>query len=313
MRIIQLGYGRFGKIIAKEFPSKYDTLYVSDKTFTKDNLPKSFLPNVIYEPFTSVGELHHKILPSAYYLAIPHECQIDILRQIPHEKLGNLAVRYNIPVLVEKPAIGNCSRIESVKTIRPLNTVAVGHTFLQCSGYQYVRNQLCASKLPTCIYAERINTNGPIRTTIDAKSDLAIHDVSLFWDLLKHRYKNVDNWDVLYNATEIECRLLYANKFACRFMLGYNNTFIDINTSWIGPQKKRSWHVNFDNETLYWDAIKDTVFSHINGPLAEPDRFMPLQHQWNYLLGWAKDGGNCPSALHNLEDALVIQYLLEQI
>lgn len=297
MRVVLIGRGMFGRKVEASFSSQYDTLYVSDITFNETNLPQSDKTNVIYEPWIGIKALQEKICPSCYYLAIPHNEQKKLLEEIlPY-----------IPVLVEKPAIGSYSEIISIEKIRPLNSVAVGHVYLQCNGFKYIKEQICFNKSsPVCLYSERINENGPIRSN-SCLEDLAIHDIYCLYDILRERYRKLDIDNISYYH-------LYNNKFTSRFMLSYENVFMDCTTSWIGPRKKRDWHVHFSNESLLWDGIKDTIFSTFNGQLVEPqNRLTPLQSQWNCLLEWAKNELETPTGLHTLEEAADCRYIIEHI
>ena len=296
VKICQIGFGRWGKKVANSFSSKDNLLYITDLLLNNNNLPEN-KSNIFYLPYQPISVIHKEFCPDAYYLALPQAVQRNVIVQIPP----------HIPILVEKPAIGNSWKIGYIETYRPLNSIAVGHTFLQCNGFQYIINQLKLSNDPICIYSERINTNGPIRTDINCIEDFGIHDVSLFVGLIKQKYKIISS-----DLTKVE--YFYNNRFGARFVVNYNNLFLDVTVSWIGKEKKRDWYVHFNNETLYWNAIKDIVTSSYSG-IAVPQNLQdktPLQKQYDLLIKWVETG-IFPVQLHSLEDAKICAQIMEQL
>jgi predicted dehydrogenase len=301
MNCLLIGFGRWGQTVARNFPCKLcpdNKLYIIDSAsdFVERAKNATELSHAIFLTQSSKSLIDivntHKI--QAVYVATPMHTHKSILQELPQHCV--------IPILFEKPSFHSSIEISNYK--RRCN-IAVGHVYLQSDGFKYLKNKICQEKSATYIVGHRLNTTGPIRCDSDAFTDLGIHDIYLFWDLVKHRYEH------LSCVHSVKCEFLYKNKFSARFNLSYKDLYGDFSVSWTSEYKTRDWFVQLTPQ-LVWDGEHDTVASiPFTDEFTRPTSIGMLEKQWMALMDVAIGKPVSECNLHNLDDAYMVRLIME--
>lgn len=154
-------------------------------------------------------------------------------------------------VLVEKPITTTVVHAEELTSIAEERGVVlmVGHTFIYNSGVRKLKELVQTADRLYYLHACRTNL-GPIRHDVNALSDLATHDISIFNYLLE----DVPEW-----VSAIGAKVLRNCREDVGFLsLGYRGGIVGhIHVSWADPNKVR--------EVAVICSDKRIVFNDLNG------------------------------------------------
>jgi predicted dehydrogenase len=301
MNCLLIGFGRWGQTVAKNFPCKLcpdNKLYIIDSAadFAERANNATELSHAIFltQSSKSLIDIVNMYKIQAVYVATPMNTHRSILQELPQN--------CTIPILFEKPSFNSSIEISNYKKYR---NVAVGHVYLQSNGFRYIKDTICQQKCATYIVGHRLNTNGPIRSEDDVFTDLGMHDIYLFWDLVKYKYKH------LPRIHGIKCEFLYKNRFSARFNLSYKDLYGDFTISWMSEYKTRDWFIQLMPQ-LVWDGEVDSVESiPFSEEFTRPTSISMLEKQWMALMDMATGKSASECGLHSLEDAYMVRLIME--
>ena len=300
---ILVGYGRWGKVVARNFPYNMGLLHIFD-----GDIPQINSDSLIFYNKHITREHINKINPKAIYVATPNKTHADILKEISP----------SCKVLFEKPSFYNINEYELLYDSGcKLNHVYCGHIMLQCNGLKLLKKHINSIK-PKEIFisAFRHNQIGPIGLDIQCILDLGIHEVSVFVDLLYLLYGKIpsrniiDINDVLYTQS--------SNRFAANFNLSYNNLHMEVDCNWMGVKRLREYKItlinrNDDKIEFIWDLDKD-IFTPINYSTNQYlDNFTTERRNngTNLNKQWTQLSLDVPDNLHDFDDGYYCRKIID--
>jgi predicted dehydrogenase len=197
------------------------------------------------------------------YRKIPVTPEDDVFIATPvkwHYSVAQYFLAKGVNVFCEKPLCYNLMDAKTLYGYAKDSHLFVDWTFvynIQVKAIKHVLDSGVLGKIKT-IHMNRLNL-GPARTDVDAKEDLASHDVSI----LRYWYEQVPaavQWHMFGIGAEARFpsvlgMLKYAN--------GSDPFTVTIHASWEHPVKERACIIVGEEGVLVWDDIKQTI--HVDG------------------------------------------------
>ncbi|MBD1140712.1 Gfo/Idh/MocA family oxidoreductase [Pelagibacterales bacterium SAG-MED39] len=154
-------------------------------------------------------------------------------------------------IFVEKPGFKNLNEVDLLvkKYPKEIKSIMFGYIYMFNNYINYIKKFINNKKNGKILYIRFIRQNlGPIRNDIDVSYDLSSHDLSIINFLFNNKkFKIIKNQSYKLLNSQI------ADLSNISFKI--NNTFIDINNSWINPDKIRSLIVITKKKMLLFDEM----------------------------------------------------------
>ena len=153
-------------------------------------------------------------------------------------------------ILIEKPGLTNFSNYKKIKKEikKSKSKLSFGYIYVYNEYIKYIKKIIDTNKLGKIKYINLQRQNfGPIRSKISAAFDLATHDISILYYILKKKItlKNSVNHDILGKKN-------YDISF---LNLKCADIKIDINVSWLNPEKIRKMIIIGSKKMLLFDEM----------------------------------------------------------
>lgn len=219
-----IGYGYWGKILAKTLES----------------------PLNIYDPYTEYSDPMVLTKCKNVFVATP-------VRTHEQYCVASLANRQN--VFCEKVLTGN---VDSSTRLFDMASECGAYLFvdwiyLYNNHVHYIKDFIQNHSLGKLLSISMNRLNfGPVRTDVSAKVDLAAHDISILYYMLKP--KNIGCQWLEYKR----CKESTQND-SCIGLLTIDDVFVQINCSWSYRQKDRMCIFEFEHGFLKWDDMTKTI------------------------------------------------------
>ena len=232
--ILLVGYGYWGKNLARNFSGKLHAICESDEE--KIKLAKSIYPNIKY--YTDIDTALKDENIRAVALAT---------KANTHFKLATKCIDAGKDLWIEKPV---CETLEQTKELSKYSEknnkiVFVDHTF--CYHPAVVKMKKINIGTPLYYDSTRISL-GLFQPDVDVSLDLAIHDASI----INYLYPDLE----LKDKTII--RNNHVNDIANQVIvnLKFNNGFTaNINCNWVSPVKKRQIILAGTESSIVYDDL----------------------------------------------------------
>lgn len=236
-----IGLGYWGTIVTNTIVSMniFKKIYIYDNDIEKINiLKKKFKNKIIVSNFDSIKN-NRKI--NNIFLATPPKNNFNILK---------ILIRSKKNILIEKPGLTNLKNFRLVKQELLKNNVKLtfGYIYIYNNYIRYLKKIIKSKQLGTIRYINLQRQNfGPIRSKVSAAYDLATHDISILYYLLnkKINLKKTVNHDILGKKN---FDISFLNLLA-------GNIKIDINVSWLNPEKIRKIIIIGSKKMLLFDEM----------------------------------------------------------
>ena len=236
-----IGLGYWGTIVTNTLVSMniFKKIYIYDSDYDKSKiLKKKFGSKVDY---LSLNEIKKNKQIKNIFLATP-----------PKEnfKLLNSLIDFNKNILIEKPGLINSNHYKKIKKKLFLkkNKVSFGYIYIYNNYIRYIKKIIKSKELGKIRYINFQRQNfGPIRNKVSAAYDLATHDISILNFLLNKKIslKRSINHDILGKKN---FDISYLN-------LKSGEVKIDINVSWLNPEKIRKIIIIGSKKMLLFDEM----------------------------------------------------------
>ena len=236
-----IGLGYWGTIVTNTLVSMniFKKIYIYDSDYDKSKiLKKKFGSKVDY---LNLNEIKKNKQIKNIFLATP-----------PKEnfKLLNSLIDFNKNILIEKPGLINSNHYKKIKKKLFLkkNKVSFGYIYIYNNYIRYIKKIIKSKKLGKIRYINFQRQNfGPIRNKVSAAYDLATHDISILNFLLNKKIslKRSINHDILGKKN---FDISYLN-------LKSGEVKIDINVSWLNPEKIRKIIIIGSKKMLLFDEM----------------------------------------------------------
>ena len=190
-----------------------------------------------------------------------------------HYQICDYFLSKGVDVFCEKPLDQNSDRCEKLfELARKKNAVLfVDWLFSFNPAVQQIKSLIKQLGKPTNIIANRMNF-GPERFDVNARWDLASHDVSIACFLLDESPKSVKWLDFKRNPKSKQDDSVVG-------ILSFEKTCVQINASWSYNIKNRLYTIEFDQGFLYWDDSNQSIL--LNSELINVNKESPLHNSIN--------------------------------
>ena len=236
-----IGLGYWGTIVTNTLVSMniFRKIYIYDNDYNKSKIiKKKFGPKVDY---LSLNEIKKNKQIKNIFLATPPKENFKIL---------NSLIDFNKNILIEKPGLINSNHYKKIKKKLFLkkNKVSFGYIYIYNNYIRYIKKIIKSKELGKIRYINFQRQNfGPIRNKVSAAYDLATHDISILNFLLNKKIslKRSINHDILGKKN---FDISYLN-------LKSGEVKIDINVSWLNPEKIRKIIIIGSKKMLLFDEM----------------------------------------------------------
>ena len=236
-----IGLGYWGTIVTNTVVSmnKFKKIYVYDNDNQRImNIKKKFGSKIICTSFNKIKN-DDKIIN--IFLATPPK---------DNYKLLSILIKKDKNILVEKPGLINLSYYKKIKKEikKSKSRLSFGYIYVYNEYIKYIKKIIDSNKLGKVKYINLQRQNfGPIRNKVSAAFDLATHDISILSYILNKKIilKNSINHDILGKKN-------YDISF---LNLKSDDIKIDINVSWLNPEKIRKIIIIGSKKMLLFDEM----------------------------------------------------------
>ena len=278
LKVCLVGYGYWGPKLARNFQNSnfFDLVSVSDKS--KANLLKAKKDFPLVKTSTDFKKLIINNI-DLVVIATPTET---------HFKISKFALEKKKHILVEKPISLSSTDVIKLQKISKKNKklIFVDYPFLFSGSINYIKKIIENKRYGKLLEIESYREQAPIRKDVNVVWDLAVHDISILFYLLKQNPKKMKSLKMntvnTPKADTAYINLLYKNKL---------NVFIK--NSWISPTKIRIIKFKFkkaivycdENESMYKIKIYSKKNNHLKYNIEIPDIDLtePLCNLVNYI------------------------------
>ena len=236
-----IGLGYWGSIVTNAIIEMklFKNIYVCDNDKEKINIIKKKFNQKIN--IVNLNQIKDDKKIKNVFLATPPKDNFSLL---------NILIKAKKNILIEKPGLTNLKYFKHIKKeiIKNKVKVSFGYIYIYNDYIRYLKKIINSKKLGKIRYINFQRQNfGPIRDKVSAVYDLATHDISILYFLLKNKI-------VLKNS--INHAILGKKNFDISYLnLISGNTKIDINVSWLNPEKIRKIIIIGSKKMLLFDEM----------------------------------------------------------
>ena len=239
--LIIVGCGYWGSIIINCIKNlkRFKKIYICDKDKTRIKVIKKrfgkFVENISLEEISKFKDIKF------IYLATPPNKNLKLIKRI---------LPMNKNILLEKPGFSKLKefKIAEKELKKTKSELRFGYIYLYHDYIKYLKKIINKKKFGKIKYIKFQRQNfGPIRNDVNSFADLATHDLSIIKFLFdrKPKLKKFIKHDILRsNSGDI---------ISANFIL--NNIPIDINVSWLNPEKVRKITLITDKQMILFDEM----------------------------------------------------------
>ena len=234
-----IGCGYWGTNIAKALSKikKNKIIIYDEKIANSTILKKRFANNLII-----INKLE-KILKDKkiqnVILATPPDKNYNLLR---------LCIKNNKNIFIEKPGLKRYSDLIKIKRLKHKKLLMFGYIYLFNNYIKFIKKYISSKKNGKILYMKFQRQNlGPIRSDVDAAYDLSSHDLSIFLYLFNNSPKLIRN----SSYSILKKKVADISNLSFKF----KNFFIDINNSWLNPDKVRRITIITNKKMLLFDEM----------------------------------------------------------
>ena len=236
-----IGLGYWGTIVTNTLISmgEFKRIYIYDSDFEKIRIIKKKFKNKVIN--TDINEIKKNRKIKNIFLATPPKQNFYLLKSLVKAKKN---------ILIEKPGMTNIKHFDLINDELKKNKIKLsfGYIYIYNDYIRYLKKIIKSKKLGKIKYINFQRQNfGPIRNKVSAAFDLATHDLSILYYLLNKKIvlKKTINHDILGKKN---FDISYLN-------LKSGDINIDINVSWLNPEKIRKIIIIGSKKMLLFDEM----------------------------------------------------------
>ncbi len=236
-----IGLGYWGTIVTNTLVSMniFRKVYIYDNDYNKSKIIKKKFGSKV--DYLSLNEIKKNKQIKNIFLATPPKENFKIL---------NSLIDFNKNILIEKPGLINSNHYKKIKKKLFLkkNKVSFGYIYIYNNYVRYIKKIIKSKELGKIKYINFQRQNfGPIRNKVSAAYDLATHDISILNFLFKKK---------IYLKRSINHDILGKKNFDISYLnLKSGEVKIDINVSWLNPEKIRKIIIIGSKKMLLFDEM----------------------------------------------------------
>jgi len=241
INIAIIGLGYWGTIVTNALTSMgiFRNIYINDTDLNKVSIIKKKFGSKVIK--CNLNQIKNNDNIKHVFLATPPKQNFTILKSLIKSKKN---------ILIEKPGMTNIKLFDSIKKELKINKVKLsfGYIYIYNDYIRYLKKIIKSNKLGKIRYINLQRQNfGPIRNQVSAAFDLATHDISILYYLLNKR---------ISLKSSVNHNILGKNNYDISFLnLKAGETNIDINVSWLNPEKIRKIIIIGSKKMLLFDEM----------------------------------------------------------
>ena len=170
-----------------------------------------------------------------------------------HYSICEFFLKQGVDVFCEKPLDQSGTKCQELYTLAENNkaTLFVDWVFTYNPAVHKIKSLIKEWGRPTSIIANRMNY-GPVREDVNARWDLASHDVSIACFLLDDEPEDIKWLDFKRSRSSVTDDSTVG-------ILSFKDTVVQINASWHHSVKNRLYTIEFKDRILYWDDSTGSI------------------------------------------------------
>ena len=241
INIAIIGLGYWGTIVTNALTSMslFKKIYINDTDLKKVSIIKKKFGSKVIK--SDLNQIKNNDKIKHVFLATPPKENFAILKSLIKSKKN---------ILIEKPGMINLKLFDSIKKELKINKVKLsfGYIYIYNDYIKYLKKVIKSNKLGKIRYINLQRQNfGPIRNRVSAAFDLATHDISILYYLLNKK---------ISLKSSVSHNILGKNNYDISFLnLKAGETKIDINVSWLNPEKIRKIIIIGNKKMLLFDEM----------------------------------------------------------
>ena len=239
--IALIGLGYWGTIVANALVGLkiFKKIYICDNDLEKVKiLKRKFKKKVFVISFNEI--IKNKDIKNIF-LATPPNDNLNIL---------NILIKAKKNILIEKPGLIKLKNYKIIKKLIKKNKskLSFGYIYIYNLYIRLIKKIILSKKLGKIKYINLQRQNfGPVRNKIPAAYDLATHDISILHYLFRNKIKLIKT---------INHDILNKGNFDISFLnLTIDDIKVDINVSWLNPEKIRKIIIIGSKKMLLYDEM----------------------------------------------------------
>tara|TARA_B100000579_G_C22761004_1_gene818939 strand:- start:355 stop:1323 length:969 start_codon:yes stop_codon:yes gene_type:complete len=236
-----IGLGYWGSIVTNTLVTLkiFKKIYICDSDHKKVQIIKKKFKNKVQK--VSINQILNNEFIKNIFLATPPKNNFRILK---------LLLKKNKNILIEKPGLIKMSHYKIIKKKlkKNNNKLSFGYIYIYNNYIRYLKKIIKSKKLGEIKYINLQRQNfGPIRNKVSAAFDLATHDISILQYIFEKK---------ILLRKSINHDLLKKNNYDISFLnLSINKIKVDINVSWLNPEKIRKIIIIGSKKMLLYDEM----------------------------------------------------------
>ena len=182
--------------------------------------------------------LHNKNVKNVL-LATPPTINFPLLKKLIKSKKN---------IFIEKPGLKTLNEINKIKKLNNNKILMFGYIYTFNNNIKFIKKFVENKKNGKILYINFQRQNlGPIRNDVNVSYDLSSHDLSILYYLFNRLPKNINNnsYAILKKKISDISNLSFKLK----------NFFVDINNSWLNPDKIRRITIITEKRMLLFDEM----------------------------------------------------------
>jgi len=241
INIAIIGLGYWGTIVTNALTSMslFKKIYINDTDLKKVSIIKKKFGSKVIK--SDLNQIKNNDKIKHVFLATPPKENFAILKSLIKSKKN---------ILIEKPGMTSLKLFDSIKKELKINRVKLsfGYIYIYNDYIRYLKKVMKSNKLGKIRYVNLQRQNfGPIRNKVSAAFDLATHDISILYYLLNKK---------ISLKSSVNHNILGKNNYDISFLnLKAGETNIDINVSWLNPEKIRKIIIIGSKKMLLFDEM----------------------------------------------------------
>ena len=241
INIAIIGLGYWGTIVTNALTSMslFKKIYINDTDLKKVSIIKKKFGSKVIK--SDLNQIKNNDKIKHVFLATPPKENFAILKSLIKSKKN---------ILIEKPGMTSLKLFDSIKKELKVNRVKLsfGYIYIYNDYIRYLKKVIKSNKLGKIHYINLQRQNfGPIRNKVSAAFDLATHDISILYYLLNKK---------ISLKSSVSHNILGKNNYDISFLnLKAGETKIDINVSWLNPEKIRKIIIIGSKKMLLFDEM----------------------------------------------------------
>ncbi len=239
--IVVVGCGYWGSIIINTLKKikKFKQIFICDEDNIKTKIIKKRFSNFV--KIININEISKNKDIKFVYLATPPSKNLKLVRYI---------LPLNKNIMLEKPGFSKIEEFEIIKKElkKSKSKLRFGYIYLYHDYIKYLKKIVKNKKFGKIKYIKFQRQNfGPIRNDVNSFADLATHDLSIIKFLFnkKPKLKKYIKHDILRSNS--------GDVISANFII--NKIPIDINVSWLNPEKVRKITIITDKQMILFDEM----------------------------------------------------------